>query len=216
MKELLRGTGSFVGFCRRQLPEETARGRCRARCREDCGFLLSKHNEPTSYISRMILSWMNADAKLAAEKGGTKLGNQLFHGVRIVTEPSGKVAIEPLRVSRPMNMLVKENRIESFRCRPCSPVDEVLTIRHVDAVEPFAVVGSVASVVDVGPERLNKAINLLELLGSIFIGLYREGPAVNLLGIEDEGAFDDAPRPFGTFAVFIVWWRLLPLVEDHH
>ena len=83
----------------------------------------------------MILPWMNADAKLAAEKRGTKLGNQLFHGVGAITEPSRKVTIEPLRVSRPMNVLVEQDRVEPFGCRPCSPVDEVSTIRHVDAVE---------------------------------------------------------------------------------
>src|ERR1017187_4457654 len=101
-----------------------------------------------------------------------------------------------------MNVLVEQDRVEPFGCRPCPPVDEVSTIRHVDAVELFIVIGTVASVVDFGAERLNEAINFLELLGSIFIGRYREGPAVNLLGIEDEGAFKDAPWRSGAFAVF--------------
>ena len=44
----------------------------------------------------MVLSWMNADAKLAAEKSGTKLGNQFLHRISAIAEPSRKVSIKPL------------------------------------------------------------------------------------------------------------------------
>jgi hypothetical protein len=57
----------------------------------------------------------------------------------------------------------------------------------------------------VGFERLNEAINPLELFSSIFIDdRLRVGPAVNLLGIKDERAFEDASCPSRAFAVLIV------------
>ena len=86
-----------------------------------------------------------------------------------------------------MNVLVEQDRVVPFGCCPGYSVNKLPTVWHVDAVELSAVVGHVASIVDVGSQRLNEAINLLELLGSIFIDRYRVGPAVNLFGIKDGG-----------------------------
>ncbi|OIQ88048.1 hypothetical protein GALL_300550 [mine drainage metagenome] len=86
-KEPLRSTCDLVRFRRRQLTNIPTCSRCCARCRENRCLLLSKHDEPIRNVGRMVLSWMNADTKLAAEKGGAKLGNKLFHGVGAIAEP---------------------------------------------------------------------------------------------------------------------------------
>ena len=75
--------------------------------------------------------------------------------------------------------------------------------------EHFAVVGHVASVADVSPKRLNEPINSPKFFGPIFAGRFWMRPAVNLLGIEDEGTTEvcvsPAPQePSSVKAVFLL------------
>jgi hypothetical protein len=53
----------------------------------------------------MIASGIQTDAKVGAEKRGSKLGDQLFYGVCTRAELAGEIAVEPQRVARPMYVM---------------------------------------------------------------------------------------------------------------
>src|ERR1035437_8747860 len=153
----------------------------------------------------MITSRIKTDGEVGAQKCGTKLGNQLFHGVGTRTEPAREIAVEAHGVARPVHKLMKDDRVERFGCRTGVGADKLAPFRHTNPVEGLVVPSRFSTVVNISAKRLNEAINPLKLLGSIFMdSRLWVGPAVNLLGIKDERAFEDASCRSRAFTVLIV------------
>src|ERR1035437_5915186 len=110
----------------------------------------------------MITSRIKTDGEVGAQKCGTKLGNQLFYGVGIRTEPAREIAVESHGVARPVHKLMKDNRVERFGCRTGIGADKLTPFRHTNPVEGLVVPGPLATVANVRAKRFNEAINPLK------------------------------------------------------
>ena len=126
---------------------------------EDGTLVFLEHFQPMVEVGGVVLPRRRRDAKVAAEEGGTDLGDQLLAGVAGVAPlPAAEIPVEAGRVLGPVGQFVGQRRTVSFG------VAEGDEGRHLHVIRLLGVIGRVPAVADVGPRVGEEAVGMLDPL----------------------------------------------------
>ncbi len=158
-----------------------------ARGGEDRPGVFFQHGEPMRDVGCVIGARPIGDAKIAAKKGSAELRDKLFHGVTLTTEPAREIAVEPSGMPGPVGQFVQQGCIVTLGRSDRFRAGESISIRHLDMIGSWPIVGTIATDTDVGGCRHDKPFRLDKHPRGIRHSWPGRLPALDLLGIEDVG-----------------------------
>ena len=94
-------------------------------------------------ISRMIGARLVGDAELTAEKGGAQLRDKLFHGITFIAKAAREITVEPSFVAAPVREFMHQGGVEALRRTDGLRTGEPFTIRHLDMISTWPIVGTI-------------------------------------------------------------------------
>ena len=83
---------------------------------EDCAGVVFERLQPGGDIGRVLLLDLGRDVEIGAKERRAQFGDEFLTGVALVTpDPTAEVTIQPRRMFRAMDALVRERGVETFR-----------------------------------------------------------------------------------------------------
>ena len=126
---------------------------------EDRPLVALQDLEPAGEVGGVIGPWLELEAEVGGQEGGTQLRHQFLACIAFVAMPlAAKVTVEARRVARPVHALVPEDRVVAFRIAEC------LEGWHPHMVGLDGIVGPVAAVADVGTKSGKEALGTIDTL----------------------------------------------------
>ena len=110
----------------------------------------------------MVGARLGGDGKVAAEEGGTELGDELLHRISLAAEAVGKVAVKTVLCACPVGELVKKRAVESLGRAGGSSAGEAAALRDADNVERGNVAGLVSALLNDSAGGCEEALGLLD------------------------------------------------------